>query len=134
MAETMRLDVFRAEVLKAAKAAGLEQAEIYTVRADSLRVLATGGQVADYAVADKIGVSLRGVYEGRMGYCSTQALDAEAIAQLIEGVWALLLVVYKNEVSHLFFFSSFLFVLLSFCSVAFLTNGFYIKALHVHWS
>lgn len=86
MAETMRLDVFRAEVLKAAKAAGLEQAEIYTVRADSLRVLATGGQVADYAVADKIGVSLRGVYEGRMGYCSTQALDAEAIAQLIEGV------------------------------------------------
>lgn len=86
MAEMMRLDVFRAQVLKAAKAAGLEQAEIYTARADSLRVLATGGQVADYAVADRIGVSLRGMYEGRMGYCSTQALDEEAIAQLIEGV------------------------------------------------
>lgn len=42
-----------------------------------------------------------------------------AAAQLIEGVWALLLVVYKNEVSHLFFFS-----FLSFCPIAFLTNGF----------
>lgn len=86
MAEMMRLEVFRAQVLKAAKEAGLEQAEIYTARADTLRVLATGGQVADYAVADKIGVSLRGIYEGRMGYCSTQALDEEAIAQLIDGV------------------------------------------------
>lgn len=86
MAEMMRLDVFRTRVLEAAKQAGLEQAEIYTVRADTLRVMATGGQIADYAVADKIGVSLRGVYEGRMGYCSTQALDEEAIAQLIEGV------------------------------------------------
>lgn len=86
MAEMMQLDVFRKNVLAAAKEAGLEQAEIYTVRADSLRVMAMGGQVADYAVADKLGVSLRGLFEGRMGYCSTQALDEEAIAQLIEGV------------------------------------------------
>ena len=86
MAEMMRLVVFRQKVLEAAKEAGFEQAEVYTVRADSLRVMATGGQVADYAVADKLGVSLRGIFEGRMGYCSTQALDEEAIAQLIDGV------------------------------------------------
>ena len=44
MAEMMRLDVFRQKVLEAAKEAGFEQAEVYTVRADSLRVMATGGR------------------------------------------------------------------------------------------
>lgn len=80
------LSTFTAQVLAAAKAAGIEQAEIYSSGSSSFRVMTVGGQISDYAVSDVLGISLRGIYEGRMGYASTQAMDEAAVEQLVQGV------------------------------------------------
>ena len=73
-------------LLDAAKKAGIEAAEIYLASGDSFRAMCQQGQINNYTVNTTKGLSLRGLYQGKMGYASTQAFDEEAIKQLIEGV------------------------------------------------
>ena len=48
--------------------------------------MCTNGEVTSYQVATKEGLSLRGLYNGKMGYAFTEAYDDEAIAMLVNGV------------------------------------------------
>ena len=82
----MDMNVFMDQLLAAAKAAGIETAEVYYQSSDSFETRARDGELDSYEVSSSAGLSLRGTVGGRMGYASTEAFDDEAIAQLIEGV------------------------------------------------
>lgn len=82
----MEKELFIKELLKAALAQGIEAAEVYTVNNDSFRAMANGGEVTNYAVSTRSGLSLRGLYNGKMGYAATEAYDEEAIDMLVHGV------------------------------------------------
>ena len=82
----MDMNVFMDKLLEAAKAAGIETAEIYYRSGENFGTRARDGEVDSYEVSSSAGLSLRGVVNGRMGCASTEAFDDEAVAQLIEGV------------------------------------------------
>ena len=82
----MEKTVFMEKLLKAALDAGIEAAEVYASSKDSFRAMSHNGEVDNYSVASRSGLSLRGLYKGKMGYASTEADDEEAIGQLVRGV------------------------------------------------
>ncbi len=82
----MDMNLFIDKVLAAAKANGIDTAEVYCTAGDSFRASAMDGQIDSYQVSSNAGLSLRGTWQGKMGYCATQAFDEAAIEQLIKGV------------------------------------------------
>ena len=82
----MDMNLFIDRVLEAAKAAGIDTAEVYCVTGENFRASAMDGEIIQYQVSASAGLSLRGTVDGKMGYSATQAFDEAAIAQLIEGV------------------------------------------------
>ena len=82
----MEKTLFIEKLLKAALDAGIEAAEVYDAAHDSFRAMSHNGEVDNYSVASRAGLSLRGLYQGKMGYAATEADDEEAIAQLVDGV------------------------------------------------
>ena len=73
-------------LLAAAREAGIEAAEVYTVANDSFRAMCQQGDINNYTVNSTRGLSLRGLVNGKMGYASTQAFDEDAIRMLVTGV------------------------------------------------
>lgn len=73
-------------LLDAAKKAGIEAAEIFLSSGDSFRAMCQQGEINNYTVNATQGLSLRGLYHGKMGYAATEAFDDEAIEQLVSGV------------------------------------------------
>ena len=61
----MKVNEFLNEVLAAAKAAGIDPAEVYYHGGDSFNVSALDGKISDYKVASSCGVSLRGMFGGK---------------------------------------------------------------------
>lgn len=82
----MEKELFIKTLLKAALDAGVEAAEVYTSAHDSFRAMSQNGEVNSYSVSARSGLSLRGLYHGKMGYASTEAYDEDAIAMLVNGV------------------------------------------------
>lgn len=82
----MEKALFIEKLLKAALAAGIEAAEVYTSDRDSFRAMTHNGEVDNYSVSNRSGLSLRGLYNGKMGYASTEAYDDEAVGMLVNGV------------------------------------------------
>ena len=77
---------FMDRLLAEAKAQGIDPAEVYFSAGSSFSTGAMNGNIDSYKVSTRQGLGLRGMYQGKMGYASTQAFDEEAIRQLIEGV------------------------------------------------
>ena len=80
------MQAFLEQLMKAATDAGIEAAEAYVVEKDSFSVITNCGELIDYQSNMTRGLGFRGLVKGRMGYASTEAFDAESIAQLIKGV------------------------------------------------
>lgn len=80
------MEQFIQQVLAAAREAGITAEEIYLSSGDSFRAMCQQGQVNNYTVNSTRGLSLRGLYQGKMGYAATEAFDDEAVAQLVRGV------------------------------------------------
>lgn len=77
---------FMDRLLAEAKAQGIDPAEVYFSAGSSFSAGAMNGNIDSYKVSTRQGLGLRGMYQGKMGYASTQAFDEEAIRQLIKGV------------------------------------------------
>ncbi len=73
-------------VLEAAALKGIEPAEVYMAGRDSFRAMCQKGVISNYSVSATHGLCLRGIYQGRMGYASTEAFDEESIPWLVERV------------------------------------------------
>ncbi|MBO4924907.1 MAG: TldD/PmbA family protein [Clostridia bacterium] len=82
----MTIDAFINAVLKEAQDQGILAAEIYLSSNDSFRAMCVKGQISNYTVHDTRGLSLRGLYKGKMGYAATEAFDEEAVGQLVRAV------------------------------------------------
>lgn len=82
----MEMQQFIEKLLAAAKEQGIDPAEAYVSAGTNFSADVMQGSIDTYSVSDKLGLGLRGIYQGKMGYASTQAFDDEAIQQLIEGV------------------------------------------------
>ena len=82
----MTIDQFIQALLDESKKAGIEAAEIYLSSGDSFRAMCVQGQIANYTVNATRGLSLRGLYQGKMGYAATEAFDEEAVGQLVQAV------------------------------------------------
>ena len=82
----MDMNLFIDRVLEAAKAAGIETAEVYYTAGENFRASALEGEINQYQVSASQNLSLRGTVNGKMGTSSTQAFDEAAIQQLVEGV------------------------------------------------
>lgn len=82
----MTIEQFIQALLDEAKAAGIEAAEVYLASGDSFRAMCQHGEINNYTVNTTRGLSLRGLYQGKMGYAATEALDEAAVKQLVEAV------------------------------------------------
>lgn len=74
---------FIEQLLDRAKAAGFEASEIYLAESSSFQTAVNAGELTRYNVSDSLNLGFRGLYNGKMGCASTQALDADAIEMLI---------------------------------------------------
>ena len=82
----MSVEQFIQALLDEAKKQGIEAAEIYLSSGDSFRAMCVQGEIANYSVNATRGLSLRGLYKGKMGYAATEAFDEEAVARLVNAV------------------------------------------------
>lgn len=82
----MTIDQFIQALLEEAKKAGIEAAEIYLSSGDSFRAMCQQGEINNYTVNTAAGLSLRGLYQGKMGYAATEAFDESAIGQMVNAV------------------------------------------------
>lgn len=82
----MTIDQFIQALLDEAQKEGIQSAEIYLSSNDSFRAMCVQGQIADYTVHATRGLSLRGLYQGKMGYAATEAFDEEAVLHLVQAV------------------------------------------------
>jgi len=86
MQESMTPQVFCARALELAQQQGVSPAEIAFSASESFSVRVRAGRMEDYKVSDRLHVTLRGVWQGRIGTVGTQALDEESLAMLVDGV------------------------------------------------
>ena len=96
------MEQFIQQVLAAAREAGITAAEIYLSSGDSFRAMCQQGQVNNYTVNSTRGLSLRGLYQGKMGYAATEAFDDEAVAQLVRGVKESAVLIEDEDVQEIY--------------------------------
>ena len=96
------MDKFIDKLLAAAKAAGIDTAEVFYQGGSSFSAEAKEGEITAYEVSTSGGLSLRGTVNGKMGYAATQAFDDAAIEQLIEGVKESAALVETDEQDEIF--------------------------------
>ena len=81
----MEQNEFYERLFQRAKEAGFSACEAYYAAGESFSVTVFGGEITDYSASESCGLGFRGLVDGKMGYASTQALDEDSIALLVEG-------------------------------------------------
>ena len=81
----MERNEFYERLFQRAKEAGFSACEAYYAAGESFSVTVFGGEITDYSASEAFGLGFRGLVDGKMGYASTQALDEDSIALLVEG-------------------------------------------------
>ncbi len=82
----MEMNDFLRQLFAAAKQAGIDPAEAYISQSDSFQVMTQNQEVINYTANTTGGVGFRGMLNGKMGYSSTEAIDEDAVEQLVHGV------------------------------------------------
>ena len=80
----MTLNEFKEKLFLRASEASFSEYEIYYEAGESLDIEIYKKEVDKYSLNKTIGVSFRGIYEGKMAYAYTEIMDDEAIELLIE--------------------------------------------------
>ena len=86
MNHEMNPSAFADRLLALAEQQGVSPAEIALSSSESFSVRVRAGKLEDYKVSDRFRLTLRGLWQGRIGTASTQALDEESLDMLIRGV------------------------------------------------
>lgn len=80
----MQLNEFKDKVFAKAKAEGFLEYELYYVDGESFKVNIYKGEIDEYSLNTSIGLSFRGVFNGKMGYSYTEILDNASVEQLVK--------------------------------------------------
>ncbi|WDC84605.1 DNA gyrase modulator [Caloramator sp. mosi_1] len=75
----MELNKFIDELFKRGKQEGLSDMEVYYIDSDSFEVNIYNQEVDKYNVNRNKGISLRAIYDGRLGYAYSEKFDEEDI-------------------------------------------------------
>lgn len=70
-------------ILQTAKEQGFDAAEVFFSQSESFSVNVIDGQIEDYRVKNRMGVSVRGQIGGHMGYASTENLEPQALKEMV---------------------------------------------------
>lgn len=62
----------------------MEDLEVFIENARSVEIRVYNGEIDKYSVSESGGLSLRGIFEGKMGYSYTEKLDETSIDMLVE--------------------------------------------------
>lgn len=80
----IRLKEFKEQVFEMAKNKGFSSYEVYFSDGKSVSVKVFEGEVCDFTNSENSGVSFRGVYNGKMGYSSSEVIDKNTATLLVE--------------------------------------------------
>lgn len=86
METSVDMNEFAEKALCAARAAGISPAEAAYSLSESFSVRVRAQKLEDYKVSDRFQLTLRGRCNGKIGTASTQAMDEESLALLVQGV------------------------------------------------
>lgn len=75
---------FKDKVFAKAKLEGFEECEIYLSSASDLEFTIYQSDIDTYSLTETIGVSFRGIYNGKMGYSYTEKIEEDSIEVLID--------------------------------------------------
>ena len=78
----MNRQEFIDKLFAGAKQAGIEECEAYFSSGEGFEVDVLDGAIKEYSVSESSGMCFRGIYQGKMGYASTEIEDEEAIDML----------------------------------------------------
>ncbi|MBR5301380.1 MAG: TldD/PmbA family protein [Clostridia bacterium] len=81
-----RIHAFARQALAAAEQAGISPAEVTVSSSESFSARVRAQKLEDYKVSDRFHLALRGMWQGKIGSSSTQAMDDESLDMLIQGV------------------------------------------------
>lgn len=79
----MNMVKYQEKLLDKAQEAGFIEAEVYYEQNKSIKCMLYKGEIDSYETSEDGGLSLRGLYNGKMGYSYTEKLDDESIPFLI---------------------------------------------------
>jgi len=80
----MTFNEFKDRLFKEAEKAGFSEYEIYFESGESLDINAYKKEIDRYGLNKTMGISFRGLYNGKMGYAYTEIMDDEAVLLLVE--------------------------------------------------
>lgn len=80
----MNITEFQKELLSKATDAGFKEAEVYYEHTETFQCMIFKGEIDSYETSEDGGLSLRGLYNGKMGYAYTEKLDEDSISFLID--------------------------------------------------
>lgn len=69
-----------------AKQEGLENLELYVTKRENLKFSLFHGELDSYSLSDSFSISARGVFNGKMGYASSEKLDSTSARYLVEQI------------------------------------------------
>jgi PmbA protein len=98
----MILNEFKEKLFMKAKEASFSEYEIYYEEGESLEIQAFKKEIDKYSFNKKLGISFRGLYNGKMGYAYTEIMDEEAIELLIDKAIDNAKTIENNEVQIIF--------------------------------
>ncbi|MFJ7918861.1 TldD/PmbA family protein [Lysinibacillus fusiformis] len=84
----MNMAKYQEKLLNKAQEAGFIEAEVYYEQNKSIKCMLYKGEIDSYETSEDGGLSLRGLYNGKMGYSYTEKLDDESIPFLINSAKA----------------------------------------------
>jgi len=82
----MKMEHFIRKLMDVSVHNGISCAEAYIVHESNFQCKAVKGQISDYSVNETMGVGLRGMVNGKIGYAASEAFDNSAVNDLISGV------------------------------------------------
>ncbi|MCL2169637.1 MAG: TldD/PmbA family protein, partial [Defluviitaleaceae bacterium] len=82
----MNLQEFKVQLFTAAKAAGLEEFELYCKRGAALTIKVFNAEIDEYKNSDSFGASFRGKVNGKMGYAFSEKIDESVVGFLVKSV------------------------------------------------
>ena len=73
-------------ILDVAKIKGLEYLELYNSKVSESTLKVFEGQLEQFNTSSEMGLSLKGSFEGKIGYAYTEKMDANSVEQAIDMV------------------------------------------------
>jgi len=96
------MKIFMEKLFLAAKAAGMEEYELYSQGGATFTVQIFNGEVSQYTDSTSFGISFRGKYNGKMGYASSERVDDSVIEFLVNSAKECAQIIEEEEVEEIY--------------------------------